>query len=124
MKKLYSFLTLALISGSSLLAQTTLTTAAMPQIGYVYNFSVDTAMSDLPTFTVSAGSGTAQNWNYTPMFNNLYGESSAFVTPSSGAGSSNFPSATMAVAQPNGTDWAYFIGNAGGLFIDGAYVSA
>jgi hypothetical protein len=44
------------------------------------------------------------------------------VTPSSGQGSSNFPNATLAVAQPNGTDWIYFAGNSSGLYIDGAYV--
>jgi len=125
MKKLYSFLVLALtVSAGKIAAQTTITAAAMPQVGYVYNMMSDTTASDLPTFTVSAGSASAQTWNYSVEFANVYGETSAFVTPSSGAGSSNFPNATMAVQQPNLTDWAYFVGNAGGLYIDGAYVNA
>jgi len=125
MKKLYSFLVIALtVSAGKMAAQTTITAAAMPQIGYVYNMMVDTAASDLPTFTVSAGSASAQTWNYSAEFANVYGETIAFVTPSSGAGSSDFPNATMAVQQPNLTDWAYFIGNSGGLYIDGAYVTA
>ncbi|HXB39254.1 MAG TPA: T9SS type A sorting domain-containing protein [Bacteroidia bacterium] len=125
MKKLYSSLALLMIGlAGTVTAQTTLTSGSMPQIGYVYNMALDTVAADRITFTVSPGSGTAQNWNYTPMFNNLYPQSTTFVIPSSGAGSSNFPSSTMAVQQPNGTDWVYFVGNSGGLFIDGAYVNA
>ncbi len=123
MKKIYSLTLVLMIGlGSKALAQTTLTTAAIPQVGYVYNMAVDTVPSDLLTFTVSAGSAIAQTWNYTVEFANIYGESTSFVAPSNGAGAANFPTATMAAAQPNGTDWIYFIGNSGGLYIDGAHV--
>lgn len=121
MNKLYFFaFALAAVTGA---AQTTLTSAAMPQVGYVYNFASDTAASDLPTFTVSAGSASAQTWNYTMEFANVYGETTSFVAPSSGAGASNFPGATLAAAQPNGTDWVYFEGNTGGFYIDGVYMN-
>src|SRR6185369_7372181 len=120
MKKLYA-LTLPLLFSGAALAQTTITAAAMPQIGYVYNMNADTAAPDLPTFTVSAGSASAQTWNYSSMFNIVYGESTAFVAPSTGTGSSSFPNATLAVAQPNGTDWIYFVGNTNGLYVDGIH---
>ncbi len=125
MKKLYSSLSiLAFVAlGSNAMAQTTITVAALPQIGYVYNMASDTLAVDLPSFTVSAGSAVAQTWNYTSEFANIYADPTAFVAPSGGAGSSNFPSATMAIQQPNLTDWVYLIGNSGGLFVDGAYVS-
>ncbi len=124
MKKLYSFLTLALtFTAGALVAQPTLTSAVIPQVGYTYNMIADTDAVDLPTFTVSAGSGTAQTWNYTAEFNNVYGEATAFVSPSGGAGSSNFPNATVAVQQPNGTDWLYFLSTGNGFYIDGAYIT-
>ena len=121
MKKLYFFSFALLAAAGS--AQTTLTSAAMPQAGYVYSFASDTAASDLPTFTVSAGSASAQTWNYTTEFANVYGESTSFVAPSSGAGASNFPGATLAAAQPNGTDWVYFEGNTNGFYVDGVYMN-
>lgn len=123
MNKLYSFLAFGLLT-SAAIAQTTLTTAALPQVGYIYNMGADTSATDLPTFTVSAGSAVAQTWNYSAEFANIYGESTTFQAPSAGAGNSNFPSATLAVQQSNGTDWVYFVGNTGGLFVDGAYVLA
>lgn len=120
MKKNY-VLALSLIS-AGLAAQPTITSVVVPQVGYVYNMASDTTATDLPTFTVSAGSASAQTWDYTNMFNNVYGETTSFVAPSTGAGSSNFPNATVAVQQSNMTDWIYFIGNSNGLFIDGAHV--
>jgi len=125
MKKLYSNLTLVLtlMAGGSVVAQPTITTAALPQIGYVFNMMADTTPADLATFTVSAGSASAQTWNYSAEFANVYGEANAFVNPSGGSGSSNFPGANLAMQQPNGTDWIYFMGNTNGLYVDGAYVN-
>lgn len=124
MKKFYSFLTLALtFTGGALVAQPTLTSAVIPQVGYTYNMISDTDAVDLPTFTVSAGSGTAQTWNYTAEFNIVYGQATSFVAPSSGTGSSNFPNATVAVQQSNLTDWIYFLSNANGFYVDGIYLN-
>ncbi len=124
MKKFYSFVTLALtLTGGVLSAQPTITTAAIPQVGYVYQMMADTTPADLLTFTVSAGSASAQNWNYSAEFANTYGESTSFVAPSSGTGSSSFPNATVAALQANGTDWAYFVGSANGFYIDGLYTT-
>lgn len=122
MKKFYSALALVVTFSTASMAQTTITAAAMPQIGYVYNMASDTAIADLPSFTVSAGSSSAQTWDYSNDFNFVYGENTSFVAPSAGAGSANFPNATMAVMQPNGTDWVYFVSNSSGLYIDGAHV--
>lgn len=124
MKKLYSnlALTFALAAAVNVVAQPTITSVAVPQPGYTYNMISDTDAVDLPTFTVSAGSASAQTWNYSGQFNNVYGETTSFMTPSSGAGSSSFPNATVAVPQPNGTDWVYFVGNSSGFYIDGAHV--
>jgi len=125
MNKIYSSLAVILtcISGASV-AQTTITSAAMPQVGFVYNMIADTdnVNGDLAAFVVTPGSSTAQNWNYSTNFNNVYGESTSFLAASAGAGSANFPGATMAVAQSNGTDWIYFTGTTGGLYIDGAHI--
>ncbi len=98
---------------------TTITSVALPQAGYTYNLISDTTAADLPTFTVTAGSGTAQTWNYSAAFANTYGESTAFVAPAGNPGASSFPNATIAADQGGGS-WAYFIGNASGLYIDGA----
>lgn len=124
MNKIYSFLALGILTAAGALAQPTITSSAMPQVGYVYSMGADTFPADLATFTVSAGSASAQTWNYSAEFANIYGETTTFQAPSAGAGNSNFPSATLAVAQSNGTDWVYFLGNSGGLYVDGAYVNA
>lgn len=120
MKKLYSFLALTTLLASGLSAQTTITATALPQVGYVYNMASDTTPADLPTFTVTAGSSSAQNWNYSSQFANVYGESTSFVAPSSGQGYTNFSSSNLASDQGGG-NWGYFITNGSGLFIDGAY---
>lgn len=122
MKKCYAFV-IALISAGAALAQPTITSAAMPQAGFIYNMIADTAAADMPTFTVSAGSASAQTWNYTAEFANVYGEATSFVAASSGTGSTNFPGATLTAAQSNGTDWVYFNGNTNGFYLDGVYMN-
>lgn len=101
----------------------TLSSAYLPQAGYSYNMATDTTPGDLTSFTVSAGSATAQNWNYASLFGNVYGTTTSFVAPSGNPGASNFPNANLASDQGGG-NWAYFISGSNGLYIDGAYVNA
>src|SRR5437016_308085 len=104
-------------SSISLAQSPTITAAAMPSIGYTYNNRTDTTAADRATFTISAGSGSAQTWNYVANFATTYTQTSTFVAPSSGLGNSNFPSANL--AQGSGSAWAYFVKNAAGLSLPG-----
>ena len=120
MKKNYISLSLMAIVAlnSNIFAQApTITVASMPQVGFIYEMMSDTTPADLPTFTVSAGSSTAQTWNYASFFANTYVNPTSFVAPAGNPGASSFPSANLAANQ-NGS-WAYFISGATGLFIDG-----
>ncbi|HXD92989.1 MAG TPA: T9SS type A sorting domain-containing protein [Bacteroidia bacterium] len=120
MNKLYISLSVAatLALSNNVLAQTTITSTVMPTVGYTYNFAADTLPADMPTFTVSAGSGTAQNWDYSSIFANTYAAPMTFVTPAGNPGASSFPNATLA-ADEGGGNWAYFKTGASGLVIDG-----
>jgi hypothetical protein len=119
MNKLYISLSVAatLALSNSVLAQTTITSTVMPTVGYTYNFAADTLPADMPTFTVSAGSGTAQNWDYSTIFANTYAAPMAFVAPTGNPGASSFPNATLATNESG--NWAYFKTSANGLVIDG-----
>ncbi|MGZ3866004.1 MAG: T9SS type A sorting domain-containing protein [Bacteroidia bacterium] len=120
MKKIYKSLSLMVFVAacSGAMAQApTITSTAMPQIGYSYFMKSDTA-STVTGFTVSAGSASAQTWNYTTGWDSLYDDTTAFVNKSLGAGNSNFPSATM--ASPSGGNWAYWASGSG-LVLDGYY---
>ena len=120
MNKLYISLSVAatLALSNATLAQTTITGTTMPQVGYTYNMLADTVAADRITFTVSAGSGTAQTWNYTPNFANTFAAPMAFVAPAGNPGAASFPNATMAVNEGGG-NWAYFKTGASGLVVDG-----
>src|ERR1700757_982849 len=121
MNKLYFSLSVAatLALSNSALAQTTITTTVMPQVGYTYNKMADTLPADMPAFLpVSAGSGTAQNWDYSTLFANPYASPMTFVTPTGNPGASSFPNATLA-ANEGGANWAYFKTSANGLVVDG-----
>ena len=123
MKKIYislSLLAIVAVSSNMLAQAPTITTAALPQIGFTYNSMSDTA-STVTAFTVSAGSGVSQTWNYTAGWDSLYADPTAFVAKGSNPGASSFPSATMAANL--GGNWGYFIANSGGLFVDGAHVT-
>src|ERR1700751_6085932 len=122
MNKLYVSLSVfaSVALSNAALAQTTITTAALPQVGFTYNMAVDTTAADKPAFLpVSAGSATAQTWNYSALFANTYGAANSFVAPAGNPGASSFPNATMASDQGGG-NWAYFIAGTNGLVIDGA----
>lgn len=128
MKKIYklvSVLVLLALGKNAMAQATTITATALPQVGYVYNMLSDTAHGDRATFTVSAGSSSAQTWNYTPLWtasDSTYAEPTSFVLPSSGSGSSNFPSSNLATLDNTGT-WAYFITGSSGLLVDGVYTT-
>ena len=96
----------------------TLSSTYLPQAGYSYNMSTDTASGDMPSITVNAGSSTTQNWNYASVFNNVYGTSTSFVTPAGNPGAASFPNSNLASDQGGG-NWAYFISGSTGLLLDG-----
>jgi hypothetical protein len=125
MKKFYISLSLimGIAASNTVNAQaTTITSLSVPQVGFVYNSIADTLPADMPSYTVSASSASAQVWDYTPQFSgaaSLYSDPTSFVAPSSGTGNSSFPSSNLAANI--GGRWVYFIGGASGLFIDGVY---
>ena len=82
----------------------------------------DTLPADMPTFTVSAGSASAQTWNYTTGFNTTYNTAESFVAPSGNPGASTFPSATLASNQGAGT-WGYLTNGSTGLHLVGVDVT-
>jgi len=121
MNKLYVSLSIvaAFAISNKGLAQTTITSTVMPQVGYTYDFSADTLPADMPAFLpISAGSGTAQTWDYSQTFANTYAAPMSFVTPTGNPGASSFPNATLASDQGGG-NWAYFKTGSSGLVIDG-----
>src|ERR1700739_1263968 len=122
MKKIYKSLTVtvfvALCNGAMAQAPT-ITTSAIPQVGYTYLMQSDTA-STVTGFTVSAGSPSAQTWNYTTGWDSLYNDTTAFLNKSAGAGNTNFPKATM--TNPSGRNWAYWTSGSG-LILDGYYAN-
>lgn len=99
----------------------TIVSGDMPQVGYIYYNNSDTVGADRSTFTVSAGSGTSQIWDYSLNFVTTYPDPLHFVVPSSGQGYANFPTATMAVFT--GGNWGYFISNASGFSSPGGEVT-
>lgn len=124
MKKIYKSLSIiAMVAAcNAVMAQApTLSPIVVPQIGYTYIMAADTTAADLPSFTVTAGSASAQTWNYTSQFATIYPDSAAFVAPSSGPSSSSFPNATMASKIDNKPTWIYWVGGSTGLYVDGLY---
>jgi hypothetical protein len=128
MKKIYvSLLASCLIAftANSALAQVasaTITTVATPQVGFIYEMMSDTAVAELPTFTVSAGSATAQTWNYTTQFITTYTNPTSFVAPAGNPGAASFPTATLASNQ-GGSTWAYFSTSASGMNLIGVDIT-
>ena len=125
MKKFYISLSLvtSMFIANKGIAQITLTSAYLPQVGYTYNMVVDTTTAEMPTFTVSAGSASAQVWDYSAGFSSVYSAATSFVAPGSNPGASSFPNSNLASDQGGG-NWGYLISGTTGLFVDGAYVSA
>ncbi|MHB8259873.1 MAG: T9SS type A sorting domain-containing protein [Bacteroidia bacterium] len=127
MKKIHISLSLfaTLAFAGKGLAQTaiTLSSTYLPQVGSTYNMIADSMPTDMPTFTVSAGSASAQTWSYTTGFNTTFNSAIAFVAPSGNPGASNFPSATLASNQGAGT-WGYLTNGSNGLYLVGVDVTA
>jgi hypothetical protein len=126
MNKLYIslsvFATLALSIGAVAQTSTTITAAASPTVGYIYNMAADTTPADMPSFTVSVGSTTAQTWDFSQDFSAVYGSPVSFVAPAGKPGATTFPNSNLAVNQ-GGNNWGYLIAGTNGLFIDGGDVS-
>ncbi len=124
MKKLYISLSLvtSMLLANKSTAQITLSSTYLPQAGYTYNMVADTTPADLPTFTVSAGSASAQTWDYTAGFNTVYSNAMAFVAPAGNPGAASFPSANVAINRGGGT-WGYLTTGANGLYLIGADVT-
>jgi hypothetical protein len=125
MNKIYISISLvaSMLLANKSMAQITLSSTYLPQVGYTYNMVADTTPADLPTFTVSAGSASAQTWDYSAGFNIAYSAATSFVAPGSNPGASSFPNSNLASDQGGG-NWGYLISGSTGLFVDGAYVSA
>jgi hypothetical protein len=127
MKKFYiSFsLVTSLLIGHQGLAQTAITLSAtyLPQVGSLYIMGNDTTPTDMPSFTVTAGSASAQNWNYgSSVFGNVYIDTLSFVAPTGNPGASSFPNSNLASDQGGGS-WGYLIKGSNGLYVDGAYIT-
>ncbi len=123
MKKIYISLSVIVVLNNNVFAQApTITTAAIPQVGFIYNMMSDTSVAELPMFTVSAGSSSAQTWNYSSLFVTTYTNPTSFVAPTGNPGASSFPSATLASNQ-GGNNWAYFNTGANGMTLIGVDIS-
>jgi hypothetical protein len=121
MKKIYrslSIIACVAVCSGAMAQSTTITAAALPQVGYVYNQISDTNSVDRATFTVSAGSASMQTWNYTTQFVTTFTDNTAFVAPAGNPGASNFPGSNLA-ANLSG-NWGYFTSNSSGLVLNGA----
>jgi len=98
MKKNLLFASLV-ISAFSVNAQITISSGDMPVVGQSYIMAHDS------TITSYGNAGTSQTWNFASWANNTY-DTTSFVNPSSVAGFSSFPTATLAVDRGvNGADF-------------------
>ncbi|HXU26342.1 MAG TPA: hypothetical protein VN698_03860, partial [Bacteroidia bacterium] len=124
MNKLYISLSVAatLALSTAVVAQTTITTAASPTVGYTYNMQADSTAADLTSYTVSAGSSSAQVWDYSAGFATPYGAAISFVAPTGNPGAASFPNSNLANNRGGGT-WGYLIAGSNGLYLDGANVN-
>jgi len=130
MKKIYASLLLSCLivfttnSALAQVASATITSIATPTVGSTSHMISDTTYADIGGIVVSAGTATAQTWNYSSSFSvtaDTYPDSTAFVAPGSNPGASSFPSATLAANQGGG--WAYFTTGTSGMSLQGVYIS-
>lgn len=128
MKKLL-LLTFLITGAIELQAQITLTSSAVPIPGTTtYRADVN-----LPPQMAFSNSGTNQTWDFTGLSPDAE-DTTMFYLPSSTAGGSDFPTATLAVT--GNTDWlkfdyyssdangAYFLGTYDDAFVPGDFISA
>jgi len=99
----------------------TITTANLPVVGTAFGERADSTAGDLPNFTVTAGSASAQSWNYSTQFVNTYTTGINFASPSGLPGASSFPSANL--GETNAGTSVFFTTNSSGLSIDGYYAN-
>src|ERR1700739_1660068 len=106
----------AFAANKGLAQSPTITSANLPTVGTAYGEVADSAAADLPNFTVTAGSSSAQTWNYVTPFVNTYTTGLSFSAASGLPGASNFPSANM--GETNAGTSLFFTSNSSGLSID------
>ncbi|MFM7014888.1 MAG: T9SS type A sorting domain-containing protein [Bacteroidota bacterium] len=113
MKNIFTllFLSVALVGQ----AQITITTADLPTAGSSYILASDTNY----TGVISPG-GASQTWNYSQLVNDGQ-DTLSFQAAAGTPYASTFPGANLAVNSPIDSIWAYFISNANGLYLKGAY---
>ena len=111
----------ALAVNSAFAQSPTITSANLPAVGVTFNEMSDSTAADLANLTVTAGSSSAQSWNYAGKFANVYSAPISFVSASTGLGASNFPGANLAAAS--GGNWEYFTSSSSGLSLDGFYAN-
>ncbi|MEM7038278.1 MAG: hypothetical protein AAF570_14940 [Bacteroidota bacterium] len=106
---------LLLLSATGLSAQITLTQGDIGAVGSSYYMGVDTVIA--PGYLGTGGAN--QTWDFTTLSVHEY-DTVDFVDPASTASGSNFPMATLAVAQASaGEGYAYMRDDASGLEILG-----
>jgi len=93
-----------------------ITSAYLPQVGSSYNNIADYTTADMVNFTVTAGSPSAQSWNYSTQFITTYTSNNTYYTPPSypGPGSSNL------ATNNNWGAWDWYTSNSNGFFCDGS----
>lgn len=117
MKKLYVLFSLAL-AGNVLAQGPTITISDMPTVGSNWVDMIDTSLT---TFNITAGSGSAQSWNYSTAFPNANPSANYVVSPTGLQGASNYPSATAAITHPADSSNEFYLLNSSGLYLDGTY---
>ncbi|MHB8261225.1 MAG: T9SS type A sorting domain-containing protein [Bacteroidia bacterium] len=124
MKKIYVIASLAL-TVSALAQSPTITSADLPVVGTTVNENNDSTTAQMTSFTVTAGSSSAQTWNYAPAFVTTYSSATAYVAPSTLVGASNFPSANLGVNATTGTTTAseFLTTSTSGMVLTGYYTS-
>lgn len=99
MKKITFYLVAFVLLSFTANSQITITLADMPTIGITITEATDTVCSN-----VSIGnSGANQVWNFTNIANHDQ-ETSSWVNPTTLPGSSNFPTAQIAITKPGSQD--------------------
>ncbi len=114
MKRLFTLL-LAAQCGTLASGQITIMQSDLPQVGWGFIQGVDTAYNA----AVPPG-GANQNWNYASLQVNQQ-DSLLFLSATGTPYASQFPIANLAGNNPQTGFWAYFLSNASGFYINGAY---
>ncbi|OFY85104.1 MAG: hypothetical protein A3F72_05000 [Bacteroidetes bacterium RIFCSPLOWO2_12_FULL_35_15] len=114
MKKHLLFFSAFVLSLFTANAQITITQSDMPSVGKVFVSANDTVLSGISV----GASGTNKFWNFAGLLNNKK-DTSAFVSPGSLTGSSNFPTANLAISDGDANIFINF--NSSSLDLLGVY---